>query len=177
MKNLFYLLLFCLPFELPIVQVSYGLFERRIGLFYLVVSATVPLCVIAWMIVAAARSNPTLSKYWFFATLYLAVGLAAVVMTPFSCSAANQEEQVRLFALQQLLFGYLTPVGIGAAILSLTPADQTRACGSFYRGLCRLFGTFDHPLADDVPFSRARSSEFQPVVDLRTVDSRPISLR
>jgi O-antigen ligase len=133
MHRVFFLMLFCLPFELPVIEASHGIFHPRIGELYLFVSVAAGLCLTALLLVATTSRPRSYETYVPLGMLYMSVGLLALIITPWVAESIDAGKFTQI-AVQQFVFGYLTPFLTCLVILSLRPEERQHAWRCFYGG-------------------------------------------
>src|SRR5262249_1772342 len=128
----FYLLLFLLPLEMPIVSGSYWLLKDT-GDAHLLFTATIPLLLMSMWVINATQPSDGESVYYSLAGKYLFIGCYTVAMTALICDSAEPWQNVG-YSIKHLVFGYLLPCGVCLAILRLSPEKRFKAWMSIYAG-------------------------------------------
>lgn len=120
-----------LPLELPIAQGVHGVFRDVVGDYYPVFFiGSVLLCASALVVLARANHRCTdhnLFLYCFFSLLFVSIGIMALFVTALVGVELN-------VAIRQLLFGYVVPVAICLAMVSLDERQKFKAWLAFYIG-------------------------------------------
>lgn len=146
MHSLFLLLLFCLPFELPIVEAAHGLLFDHVGNLYLFVAMGSVLTVVAALTAIASPGARATATYLPMGLTYCGVGFLGLVVTLFACGDLDFALHSRV-AVQQAAFGYLAPFLACLAILGLAPAERQRAWRWYYAGFVVYLALSLIPLA------------------------------
>ena len=107
--------------------------KEAVGDCYLIASVGLLIGVVSWLVVISSRMVSQANTYPLLGFLFLGVGLLGVLMTALACADTNSGEYQRL-ALQQFVFGYLVPVGIGWAILTYSSFNKLRVWVLFFFG-------------------------------------------
>lgn len=140
--GVFAITLALLPFELPIAEGVHGVFQGILGGYYPVLFVgSLLLCVSVLLLVV--RMNYSCSRfglflYFFLSLIFVTIGVLALFVT--AVAGINLD-----LAVQQLMFGFVTPVVVCLVIASLDELQQRKAWIAFYLGWA-LF------LAGSLPF-------------------------
>lgn len=120
-----------LPMELPIAQGVHGVFRDIAGNYYPVFFiGSLLLCASALLTLERANHKCTdhdLFLYCFFSLLFVSIGVIALFATVLAGSNLD-------LAVRQLLFGYVVPVAICLAMVSLNEQQRSKAWLAFYIG-------------------------------------------
>ena len=120
-----------LPLELPIAQGVHGVFRYIVGEYYpAFFIGSLLLCASTLLVLARAKRasiRHDLLLYFLFSLLFVSVGVLAV----FATALVGMEPSL---ALRQLVFGYVVPVTICLAIMSLDERKKASAWLAFYVG-------------------------------------------
>lgn len=135
-KILFYiflLLLFFLPFELPIAEGVHGVFRHIVGEAYPVLFVPILLLIVCCTLILTSRyergvfRRPPITNYLLLSSVYLSIGLIAVFLTAIHGVSLG-------YSVKQFLLGYLSPVVTCFYFLLLDEKRQRKAWLTLYAG-------------------------------------------